>query len=89
MSLLISHFWTATVLTFLKNGLELLKEKALKIIPKDGRTEAQSSPWGSGKVVTTSISDKSKMSLRPKLDVFTTSFATPLCLLGRRALHFC
>ena len=32
MSLLISHFWTATVLTFLKNGLELLKEKALKTI---------------------------------------------------------
>ena len=37
-------FWTATVLTFLKNGLEFLKEKALKIIPKYGRTEAQSSP---------------------------------------------
>ena len=44
MSLLISRFWTVTVLTFLKNGLELLKEKALKIIRKYGRTEAQSSP---------------------------------------------
>ena len=44
MSLLISHFWTAIILTFLKNGLELLKEKALKIIPKYGRTETQSSP---------------------------------------------
>ena len=49
MSLLISHFWTATALTFLKNGLELLKERALKIIPKYERTEAQSLPWGSGK----------------------------------------
>ena len=49
MSLLISRFWTATVLTFFKNGLELLKEKALKVIPKYGRTEAQSSPQGSGK----------------------------------------
>ena len=44
MSLLISHFWTAAVPTFLKNGLELLKEKALKMIPKYGRTEAQSWP---------------------------------------------
>ena len=49
MSLSISHFWTATVLTFLKNGLELLKEKALKMIPKHGRTEAQSWPLGSRK----------------------------------------
>ena len=44
MSLLIFHFWTATVLTFLKNGLELFKEKALKMIPKYGRTQAQSWP---------------------------------------------
>ena len=44
MSLSISHFWTVTVLTFLKNGLDLLKEKALKMIPKYGRTEAQSWP---------------------------------------------
>ena len=44
MSLSISHFWTATVLTFLKNGLELLKEKALKMMPKYGRTEAQRWP---------------------------------------------
>ena len=42
MSLLISHFWTATALTLLKNGSELLKEKALTIIPKYGRTEGQS-----------------------------------------------
>ena len=44
MSLLISHFWTATVLTILKDELVLLKEKALKMIPKYGRTEAQSQP---------------------------------------------
>ena len=40
MSFLISHFWTAIVLTFLKDSLELLKEKALKMILKYGRTEA-------------------------------------------------
>ena len=40
MSLLIFHFWTATVLTFFKNSVELFKEKALKMIPKYGRTEA-------------------------------------------------
>ena len=44
MSLLIFHFWTATVLTFLKSGLDLFKQKALKMIPKHGRTEAQSWP---------------------------------------------
>ena len=44
MSLLIFHFWTATVLAFLKNGLELLKKVALKMIPNYGRTEAQSWP---------------------------------------------
>ena len=44
MSLSIFHFWTVTVLTFLKNGLELFKEKALKMIPKYGRTQAQSWP---------------------------------------------
>ena len=42
MSLLIFQFWTATVFTFLKDGLELLKVKARKLIPKYGRTEAQS-----------------------------------------------
>ena len=41
MSLLIFRFWTATVLTFLKNGLKLLKDKALEIIPKYGSTEAK------------------------------------------------
>ena len=41
MSLLIFRFWTATVLTFLKIGLKLLKDKALEIIPKYGRTEAK------------------------------------------------
>ena len=41
MSSLIFCFWRATVLTFLKNGLKLLKDKALEIIPKDGRTEAK------------------------------------------------
>ena len=49
MFLLIFRFWTATVLTFLKIGLKLLKDKALEIIPKYGRTEAQSWPQGSGK----------------------------------------
>ena len=44
MYLLIFHFWTATFLTFLKKGLELIKEKTLKIIHKYGRTEAQSWP---------------------------------------------
>ena len=29
-------------LLFLKNGLQLLKEKVLEMIPKYGRTEAQS-----------------------------------------------
>ena len=41
MSSLIFCFWIATVLTFLKNGLKLLKNKALEIIPKYGRTEAK------------------------------------------------
>ena len=44
MSFLIFHFWTVTVFTFLKNGLELFKEKALKMIPKHRRTEAKSWP---------------------------------------------
>ena len=33
MSLLIFRFSTATVLTFLKVGLKLLKDKALEIVP--------------------------------------------------------
>ena len=41
MSSLIFCFWRATVLAFLKNGLRLLKDKALEIIPKYGRTEAK------------------------------------------------
>ena len=41
MSLLIFRFWTAAVLTFLKDGLKLFKDKALEIIPKYGTTEAQ------------------------------------------------
>ena len=41
MSLLIFRFWIATVLILLKNGLKLLKNKALEIIPKYGRTEAK------------------------------------------------
>ena len=41
MSSLIFCFWRATVLTFLKNGLKLLKDKALEIIPKYGRTEVK------------------------------------------------
>ena len=49
MSLLIFRFWTATVLTFLKNGLKLLKDKALEIIPKYGRTEAKVGLRVSGK----------------------------------------
>ena len=49
MSLLIFRFWTVTVPTFLKNGLKLLKDKALGIMPKYGRTEARSWPLGSGK----------------------------------------
>ena len=39
MSSLIFCFWSATVLTFLKNGLKLLKIKALEI--KYGRTESK------------------------------------------------
>ena len=42
MSLLILQFWTAIVLTFLKIGEEWLKDKALEIISKYGRTVAQS-----------------------------------------------
>ena len=41
MSSLIFYFWRATVLTALKNGSKLLKDKALEIIPKYGRTEAK------------------------------------------------
>ena len=44
MSSLMFRFSTATVLTFLKNGLKLLKDKALKIVPTYGKTEAQSWP---------------------------------------------
>ena len=39
MSSLIFCFWRATVVTFLKNVLKLLKDKALQIILKYGRTE--------------------------------------------------
>ena len=38
MSLLIFRFWTTTVLLSLKNDLKFLKDKALEIIPKYGRT---------------------------------------------------
>ena len=41
MSSLIFCFWRATVPAILKNGLKLLKEKALKMKPKFGRTEAK------------------------------------------------
>ena len=41
MSSLIFCFWRTTVLTFFKNGLKLLKDKTLEIIPKYGRTEAK------------------------------------------------
>ena len=41
MSSLIFCFWRATVLTFLKNDFKLLKDKALEIIPKYGRTKAK------------------------------------------------
>ena len=41
MSSLIFCFWRATVLTFLKNGLKFVKDKALEIIPKYGRTVAK------------------------------------------------
>ena len=44
MSLLVFRFSTVTVLTFLKNSLKLLKDKALEIKSKYGRTEAQSLP---------------------------------------------
>ena len=40
MSLLLLHFWTTTAFSFLKNGLKVLKEKALQIILKYRRTEA-------------------------------------------------
>ena len=44
MSLLIFRFWTATVLTLLKNGLKLLKDKDWKsyLNMPYGRTDAQS-----------------------------------------------
>ena len=48
MSLMILCFWTATVLTFLRNGFKLLKDKALGI-PNYGRTEAQICPLGQRK----------------------------------------
>ena len=41
MSSLIFCFWRATVAAFLKNGLRLLREKAMEIIPKYGRTKAK------------------------------------------------
>ena len=41
MSLLIFCFWRAPVFTFVKNGLKLLKDKALEITPKYRRTEAK------------------------------------------------
>ena len=42
MSLLIFCFWRATVSPCcFKNGLKLLKDKALEIIPKYGRTEVK------------------------------------------------
>ena len=41
MSSLIFCFWRATVVGFLKNGIRLLKVKALEIIPKYGGTEAK------------------------------------------------
>ena len=34
-------FWGATVLTYLKNRLKLVNDKALEIIPTQGRTEAK------------------------------------------------
>ena len=41
MSSLTFCSWRATVLIFLKNGLKLLKDKALEIMPKYGKTEAK------------------------------------------------
>ena len=42
MSLLTFRFWTVTVVTFLKkNRLKSHKEKALEMVSKYGRTEAQ------------------------------------------------
>ena len=41
ISLLILQFWTATVLTFLKIVVKLVKDEALEIIPKYGGTETQ------------------------------------------------
>ena len=41
MSSLTCCFWRATVPAFLKNGLRLLKDKALESIPKYGRSEAE------------------------------------------------
>ena len=38
---LIFCFWRATVLILLRSGLKLLKNKALEIIPKYGRSEAK------------------------------------------------
>ena len=41
MSFLIFCFWRATVITFLKNSLKFLKDKALRIILKYRITEAK------------------------------------------------
>ena len=51
MSSLIICFWRAAVLTFLKNGLKLLKDKALEIIPKYGRTEAKVALKVAGRII--------------------------------------
>ena len=51
MSSLIFCFWTATVLTFLKNGLKLLKDIALEILPKYGRTEAKVDLKVAGRII--------------------------------------
>ena len=49
MPLLIFHFLTTAVLTFLRSGLKLLNENAVEMTPKYRRTEAQSWPNGSRK----------------------------------------
>ena len=51
MSSLIFCFWRATDLTFLKNGLKLLKDKELEIIPNHGRTEAKVDLWVAERII--------------------------------------
>ena len=51
MSSFTFRFWRAAVLAFLKNGLRLLKVKALVIIPKYGRIEAKAGLRAANRII--------------------------------------